>query len=368
MRWSRTSSPRPKRWRVSQLRRPAVLVGIAALGVALVIALSVALISRGGSHGAGRYVRSVLSEHGDVYHYAVYVPSRRRPGTPTALVVVLHGCNESADLLAAASEYNSVAEHNRFIVLYPEVDATDAGYANCWRGISKPEGEGRGRGDAGAIVGMTEAVASRWHVDRRRVYAIGISAGAFETAILGADYPDVYAAIGIHSGAAYMGGEQGCLAPGELPTNTDSRARAALVAMGTRARLMPVILFHGDADNRIPYRCGQQALAQWLGTDDLILAREHRPRLSATPAGVRRAVVPGGHAYTVTSYSDARGCLVLQLWTVDGMGHYWSGGSADSSTALYSDPRGPSAAAASWAFFSRWDGSGRCHAGPAAGS
>ena len=121
---------------------------------------------------------------------------------------------------------------------------------------------------------------------------------------------------------------------------------------------MPAIVLHGDADSRIPYRCGQQAVSQWLHTDDLLLARRHRPLLPLTPTTVRRRVVPGGHPYTVTSYDDRSGCPVIQFWTVHGMGHFWSGGSTDPSSARFSDPRGPSAARASWSFFSHWDLSG----------
>lgn len=121
---------------------------------------------------------------------------------------------------------------------------------------------------------------------------------------------------------------------------------------------MPVIVIHGDTDPAVPYRCGQQAIAQWLGVDDLVLEREHRPGVPGSAARSLQGVVPGGHGYTVLSYADGSGCVVAQLWTVHGMGHYWSGGSADPASARYSDPRGPSAAAASWAFFSRWGLSG----------
>ena len=127
---------------------------------------------------------------------------------------------------------------------------------------------------------------------------------------------------------------------------------------------MPVIVIHGDADPAVPYRCGQQVIAQWLGVDNLVLKREHHPGPPPSAASTgsvgssRSAVVPGGHGYTVLSYADGSGCVVAQLWTVHGMGHYWSGGSADPASARYSDSRGPSAAAASWAFFSGWGLSG----------
>ena len=331
---------------------------VAMCGVALATAVGILHSSPTSFQRSGPYQHERLSERGDVYHYEVYVPSSRRANSAVPLVVVLHGCAETADQIAAASGYDRIAEQRRFIVLYPEVDAEDEGYGACWKGIWEPRAEGRGRGDAGAIAEMTTAVIARWHIDRSRVYAIGISAGGFEAAILGAQYPDLYAAIGIHSGAAYGVGDQACLPPSELPAEKSAVARAALAAMGDRARVMPVIIFHGDKDGRIPYPCGRQALAQWLGTNDLILEREHRTVLASAPIRVSHAMVPDGHAYTVASYSDKAGCLVAQFWTVHGMGHFWSGGSADPSSARYSDPRGPNAAAASWAFFSRWSLSG----------
>jgi poly(hydroxyalkanoate) depolymerase family esterase len=302
------------------------------------------------------YQRGNVSEHSDVYPYAVYVPPSLRADSAAPLVVVLHGCATTADQMAAASQYDALAERDRFIVLYPDVDALDADtYGRCWRGIWAPDLEGRGVGDAGAIADMTRTVIRRWHADPGRVYAIGISAGGFETAILAAYYPDLYAAIGIHSGAPYMGAEPGCLPAG---ANTAELAGGALDAMGPRARVMPVVVIHGDADPAVPYLCGQQAIAQWLRVDNLVLRREHHPGVPGSPAGSRNAVVPGGHGYTVLSYADGSGCVVGQLWTIHGMGHYWSGGSADPASARYSDPRGPSAAAASWAFFSRWGLSG----------
>lgn len=295
-----------------------------------------------------------------MYDYTVFVPSGRRRGVALPLVVVLHGCTMTADQMAAASGYNALAQRDRFLVLYPDVDPIDAANGRCWKGIWEPAAETRGHGDAAAVAAMTEAVMARWHADPDRVYAIGISAGAFESTILGADYPDVYAAVGVHSGAAYGGGIQGCLALGQVPTTTDTIARGALAAMGPRARPMPVIIFHGDADPRIPYACGREALAQWLRTDQLILEREHRAPLRRLRTTVGRTDVPGGLRYTVTSYSNPAGCPVVALWTIHGMGHFWSGGSADPASAPFSDPRGPSATAESWAFFSRWKRSGRC--------
>jgi poly(hydroxyalkanoate) depolymerase family esterase len=300
-----------------------------------------------------------LSEHGDAYGYAVYVPSGLKGASAVPLVVVLHGCSMTAGQMAAASGYDALAQRDRFVVLYPDVDSLDAtAEGRCWRGIWAPEMEGRGAGDTGAIAAMTRAVMRRWPVDAHRVYAIGISAGAFEASILGTSYPDLYAAIGLHSGAAYMGGQPQCLPARQSTAETDMLAHAGLAAMGARARVVPVFVIHGDADQAVPYGCGQQAIAQWLLADNLLLAREHRPAVPDSAGTVHNATVPGGRAYSVLSYAAASGCPLAQLWTVHGMGHFWSGGSAAPASARFSDPRGPSATAASWAFFSRWTLSG----------
>ncbi len=296
--------------------------------------------------------RAQLTFHGLSYGYSVYVPSTYRPRTQAPLLVVIHGCETTADQQAQISEYSPLAERHRFVVLYPDVDAVDVGMGRCWQAIFDPQAEGRGRGDAGAIAAMTRAVMARWDIDPSRIYAIGISSGGFEASALGADYPDLYAAIGIHSGAAYMAAADGCVATAGSPAVTRSLAVDALRAMGPRARVMPVILFHGDADSHVPYGCGEQAYAQWLTTDDLVLRREHRALLAASSATIAHGAVARGHTYTVRSLGTIPGCTLLRFWTIHGMGHYWSGGSGDPAWARFTDPRGPSAAAASWTFFS----------------
>lgn len=351
------------RWVLGTRRRPvaqlmgrrAVVVTIVVCGAALAAAVGITL--DGGSAASG-YRLHRLRFRGDMYGYAVYVPPGRRSRPRMQLAVVLHGCTMTAEEQAAATGYDQIAAARGFVVLYADVDAVDRENGGCWKGIWDPGAEGRGRGDAGAIAGMTEAVIARWRIDPSRVYAIGISAGAFETAMLGAAYPDVYAAIGIHSGGGYLAAEHGCPAHGSASSIAPS-ARAALAAMGSRAGVMPVILFHGDRDGTIPYRCGQQALAQWLATDDLVLRHERRGPLLTTPTETSHPRIANEHAYTVLSYAETAGCPVAQFWSVHGMGHYWSGGSADPASARYSDPLGPNASAASWAFLSHWQRSGR---------
>lgn len=335
--------------------RRAVVITLTACGAVLAAVVGITLP---GTSAGNDYQFHRLRFRRDTYRYAAYVPSGRRSGPGMPLLVVLHGCTMTAGEEAAATGYDQIAAARGFVVLYPDVDAVDRANGGCWKGIWDPGAEGHNRGDAGAIAAMTRAVIARWRIDPSRVYAIGISAGGLETSMLGAAYPDLYAAIGIHSGAGYLAGEHGCPAR-ESANSIGAAARAALAAMGSRAGVMPVIVFHGDRDGTIPYRCGQQALAQWVATDDLVLQREHRTPLPSIHTDSSHPGVAGGHAYDVLTYAETAGCPIAQLWSIHGMGHYWSGGSADPASARYSDPLGPNASAASWAFFSHWQRSGR---------
>ena len=335
---------------------------IAAVCVAVAVAGITGLIDAAvpgpAARGLGRYLHGMVSERGAGYSYTVYLPPGLAAGRAVPLVVVLHGCGATADQIAAASQYDALAGRARFIVLYPDVSTLDVVHERCWRGMWAPDMEGRGKGDAGAIAAMVGAVARRWPADRHRVYAIGVSSGAFEAAALALYYPDRFAAIGMLSGAAYIGGQLACLPAGAGTASTGTLALAALSEMGSRARVMPVIVMHGDADTTIPYQCAPQTISLWLSINDLILRRGRLPAIPGSPADVRRGLVPGGHAYSVLSYADASGCVIAQLWTIRGMGHFWSGGSAGPASALYSDPRGPGSATASWTFFTHWTLSG----------
>jgi hypothetical protein len=150
-----------------------------------------------------------------------------------------------------------------------------------------------------------------------------------------------------------MHGENGCFVTYAPTFSTDSLASDAYTAEGPRARLVPAIVFHGDNDHAVPYQCGQQALAQWVKTDNDVLSAANAPTIPTAPAATMNGQVSGGYAYTADSYQEPGRCTIAQFWTIHGMDHYWSGGSSDpTSYASGSDPKGPSASAASWAFFS----------------
>ena len=287
--------------------------------------------------------------------YLLYTPSTVGDGEAVPLYVMTHGCNTEPIEQARANLHHPVAERERFVVLYTDFPRlTHPG--RCWR-WTDPASQQRGMGDPEILVSQVRDVMARRAVDPERVYAMGMSSGAMMTSIVGAAYPDLFAAIGLMAGgpyrtyaceAAYAGAHDG--------SETPLLAQGAFEAMGAHARVVPALVVHGDRDGVIHPACGEQALEQWLRTNNLVLsggAGQEAP-LALDPAATRTVAEPGRHTATVRDYVDAEGCLVAQKWDVHGMDHAWSGGSDDPALRKFTDPAGPNAAELSWAFFERY--------------
>lgn len=282
-------------------------------------------------------------------HYLIYTPSTYRAGTPAPLLVMSHGCNTRAEQQAAANLYHPLAERFGFVVLYPDND-DGLHTLDCWR-FSSPADMRRDSGDPSVVAGMTREVMGARRIDPERVFAMGMSSGGLMTSNLLAAYPDLYAAGGIMAGGPYGGS---CFA---APTSTPERiADEAHAEMGERARIVPFLVLHGDRDATVDPACGEQALEQALRTANLVVSEgaSQTAPIALTAAAARRGRVADGYDFDVSSFRDPDGCLIAERWTVRGMDHFWSGGTTDPEFAAFTDPRGPSAAQASWAFFSRY--------------
>src|SRR3954464_13037178 len=131
-------------------------------------------------------------------------------------------------------------------------------------------------------------------------------------------------------------------------------AQAAFDQMGPRARIVPRMVIGGDADQGIPSACADKALEQGLRTNTLVLGPSQDAPIALTPAASRKEQKPGGYAYTVRTYRDPSGCVIGERWLVHGMNHFWSGGTTDPKYKSFTDPKGPSASEAAWAFLKRY--------------
>ncbi|GAC1346908.1 MAG: PHB depolymerase family esterase [Acetobacteraceae bacterium] len=278
--------------------------------------------------GARFLARSFSNEAGS-RPYKLYVPSGYN-GQPVALVVMLHGCTQTPDDFAAGTGMNAAAEEQVFLVVYPG-QTMAANAQRCWKWFSA-EDQQRGRGEPALIAGITGQIIQEYAVDPRRVYVAGLSAGGAAASVLAAAYPDLYAAIGVHSGLA-------CGAASDLPSALTAMKRGsgggAHHRSGSAAqRVVPAIVFHGDRDATVSPRNGVEVVEQATGP--------------ASRAQTQQGQASGGLAYSRTVHLDEAGQAGTELWLIHGAGHAWSGGSAAGS---YTDPRGPDATREMLRFF-----------------
>jgi poly(hydroxyalkanoate) depolymerase family esterase len=274
----------------------------------------------------GKFIAATYSNPAGSRAYKLYIPSRYQ-GQALPLVVMLHGCTQSPDDFAAGTRMNVIAEEQACFVVYP-AQPSDANPAKCWNWF-RPADQRRGQGEPSLVAGITRQVIRDYSVDPRRVYIAGLSAGAAAAVVMGAAYPDLYAAIGVHSGLS-------CGAANDLSSALLAMRQGELVtAVLGDGPAVPTIVFHGDRDTTVHPRNGDHVIAQSM-------------RATSAQKQVHRGRVPGGHAYTRTVHIDASGQAIFEHWDIHGAGHAWSGGSPAGS---YTDPRGPDAAREMLRFF-----------------
>lgn len=262
--------------------------------------------------------------------YKLYVP-RTLAGEAVPLVVMLHGCTQSPDDFAAGTRMNELAEEHGFIVAYP-AQSHDANASGCWNWFNAGD-QKRDRGEPSLIAGITRQIMDEFPVDPDRVFAAGLSAGGATAAIMGATYPDLFRAIGVHSGLA-------CGAARDMPSAFAAmRQGGSPAAHRSDGGVVPTIVFHGDGDRTVHPVNGTQVVAQAAAQAQ----GEMKFRTTVTSGQS-----PGGVAYTREVHSDAAGNGVLENWVLHGAGHAWSGGSPSGS---FTDPNGPDASREMVRFF-----------------
>ena len=248
---------------------------------------------------------------------------------------MLHGCTQSPDDFAAGTRMNAAAEESTCLVAYPG-QTSSANLQKCWNWFSDGD-QRRDGGEPSLIAGITREVMHDYAIDPQRVYVAGLSAGGAAAAIMGDAYPDLYAAIGVHSGLACGAARDMPSAFAAMQRGSDGFAPGAIGAArpGSQRRMVPAIVFHGDQDPTVNPRNGEAVVAQSAQGAALKLHAE---------AGQ----VPGGYAYHRTLHAEANGPTVIEQWVIHGAGHAWFGGSP---TGSYTDPRGPDATGEMLRFF-----------------
>jgi poly(hydroxyalkanoate) depolymerase family esterase len=303
---------------------------------------------RARSPGHGEFVRGSHTHASLTREYKLYVPPGPFERQPP-LVVMLHGCTQDADDFAAGTGMNALADKQGFVVLYPE-QAKDANPARCWNWF-KHNHQARERGETAVIASMTQVVMRAHGIDPDRVYVAGLSAGGAMASLVAAAYPDLFAAVGVHSGlapgaarslpeglSAMRGGAGGHALPGAM----NPGGLATTVSPCTTLLLVPAIVFHGDQDQTVHPRNGEQVIDAAL---------KHRARPDAAANGrpvVEQGASARGRRYTRSTYGSKTGPAITEHWLLHGAGHAWSGGQA---AGTYTDAHGPDASSEMLRFF-----------------
>jgi poly(hydroxyalkanoate) depolymerase family esterase len=316
----------------------------ARLRIAVGVLVAAAVLLPAATATAGTLRSGTYSGPEGSQKYELYIPSSYRAGTPVALVVALHGCTQSADQFRLLTRWDVQAEAHGFIVVFPQQDSSNNNFT-CWN-FFQDGSMHRSAGDPARIAAVTSLIENSYNVDPHRVYATGLSAGGAMASVLGATYPDYFAALGIASGCEYAAGAACAGYKGADPSVT---GRQAYKEMGPRARPMPFIAFQGDADKTVPPANGDQLVQQWLLTNDLADDGAANGSVPTRPAKTAASFAQGGRYATVRTYVDSRKAELGAYWLVHGMKHAWSGGN---SSQQFSDS-GPDATAAMYAFFAR---------------
>ncbi|HZM08351.1 MAG TPA: PHB depolymerase family esterase [Methylocella sp.] len=279
------------------------------------------------------YVSKTFSCVAGARDYKVYVPAvaprGRRP-----LLVMLHGCAQNPDDFALGTGMNMLAEEHGFIVAYPGQTAA-ANHSVCWNWFNLKD-QHRGEGEPSILAGITHAIIAQYDIDPKRVYVAGLSAGGAMALVMTANYPELYAAAGVHSGLPYglasdLPSAFAAMRGQPMPLRTGPqkpRSKQAEASVRT-------IVFHGESDHTVvPSNAG------------LIIA-DARAGLG-TSAQETQLGRSGGRAYQRTVIRDERGAVRLEHWAVTGLAHAWSGGRQEGS---YTDPHGPDASREMLRFF-----------------
>ncbi|SFB73025.1 extracellular catalytic domain type 1 short-chain-length polyhydroxyalkanoate depolymerase [Massilia yuzhufengensis] len=256
--------------------------------------------------------------------YKLYVPASL-VGNAAPLVVMLHGCTQDPEDFANGTGMNELAEEMACLVLYP-AQSKAANPSRCWNWFNAIDQQ-RGQGEPSIIAGMTQAVMELYPVDPDQVYVAGLSAGGAMATIMGTLYPDLYAAVGVHSGLPFASAHD---LPSALAAMKGEFQRAS-----TPGRALPIIVFHGDQDTTVHPANGDELIAQGA-------------RHAMADPAVEPGRVPDGHAYTRTVHQRDDGTVHAEHWLIHGAGHAWSGGT---SRGTYTDGRGPDASREMLRFF-----------------
>ncbi|NMM05000.1 PHB depolymerase family esterase [Polaromonas sp.] len=274
--------------------------------------------------------------------YWLYQPAGKAP-TPRPLVVMLHGCQQTATDFAAATRMNELAERKGFAVLYPQQSVASDSH-RCWHWYQRATQQGQG--EAGLIAAMIAQVQGKHGLDASRTYVTGLSAGAALATIVALRYPHMIAAVGLHSTPVF-GTSDSPMSAFRAMQQGSGRAHSEATAFAEALPQfpgMPAVLIHGERDAVVRRINAEQLTRQFEIINAAFITRDQPVRRSYA---ARRGGRSPRHGYQTTSYYAGRKPQLLRC-QIDALGHAWSGGDE---RLAFSAREGPDATLLMWTFF-----------------
>ena len=294
-------------------------------------------------HGPGNGLHGEFRDHrftcdAGSMRYKLFIPAGIDAAAP--LIVMLHGCTQSPDDFARGTRMNALAQEQGYVVAYP-AQAKNKNASKCWNWFRSRDQQ-RGQGEPAILAALTRHLVKQHGLYGRRVYVAGLSAGGAMAAVLASTYPEVYAAIGVHSGLPFGVAHD---LPSAFAAMKQGSGKSAPGMPSARMDPVPAIVFHGDRDTSVDPCNGAAVIEQCMATARSVNA----PEVAPMRVTVERGSVPGGRSYTRTVFTNVAGSVVAEQWLVHGAGHAWFGGDAAGS---YTDPSAPDASEHMLRFFS----------------
>lgn len=246
---------------------------------------------------------------------------------------MLHGCTQTPDDFAVGTDMNRFAEAHGLLIAYPaQTQSNNA--SSCWNWFDERH-QARDAGEPAILAGLTRKLIAEFAIDHDQVFIAGLSAGAAMAVIMGKTYPDLFHAIGVHSGLAYQSAVNVMSAMTVMRGSSGPRLFGEVPSQEKTTHVVRTIIFHGAADRTVHPSNAQRIF------DKAYNASNHgAPR---TTSGTKN-----GRSFKRTVIAASKGAPVIESWLIDGAGHAWSGGNASGS---YADPKGPNASAEMVLFF-----------------
>jgi poly(hydroxyalkanoate) depolymerase family esterase len=228
---------------------------------------------------------------------------------------------------------NTIAEMHGLLVAYPaQTRASNA--SSCWNWFDAGH-QLRDAGEPAILAGLTRKLIKEFGVDKAQVYAAGLSAGAAMAVIMGKTYPELFSAIGVHSGLPYQSAGNVMSALAVMRGTAGSSLFGKAYSADADSRAARTIIFHGSADRTVHPSNAQRILN---AASDAAKQGTH-----TTASGSRN-----GRRFTQTTILHQNGSALVESWLIDGAGHAWSGGKPSGS---YTDAKGPDASREMVRFF-----------------